>query len=67
MQHLMRVLLADAKEKHYSYSACKTKVMIIDGTAATFDSEKKFIPSTTHRGKKVLPCHGLLDLGEGSA
>ena len=50
MQHLMRVLLADAEEKHYSYSACKTNVMIIDGTAATFDNDKKFIPSTTSDG-----------------
>jgi hypothetical protein len=33
-----------------SYSACKTKVMIIDGTAAAFDKEKKFIPSTTSDG-----------------
>ena len=47
MTHLMKVLIADADEKHYSYSACKTKVLVIDGTAATFDSDKKFVPSTT--------------------
>jgi hypothetical protein len=46
----MRVLLAEANEKHCSYSACKTNVMIIDGTAATlFDKDEKFIPSTTNK------------------
>ena len=29
MRHLMQVLKADAKEKHYSYSAAKSEVMVI--------------------------------------
>jgi hypothetical protein len=47
MKHLLNVHIADADEKQCSYSACKTKVLVIDGTAATFDSDKKFVHCTT--------------------
>ena len=34
MRRLMHVLKADAKEKHYSYSAAKSEVMVIGAASA---------------------------------
>ena len=45
MRKLMHVLLADASEKHYSYSEAKTKVLVMDGTPSALDRKGAHVPS----------------------
>jgi hypothetical protein len=53
----VNVLQKDATEKHYAYSADKTKVLVIDGTAPVYDMGGKYVaPSTDEHwplGKEV--------------
>jgi hypothetical protein len=48
MRKLMHVLLADASEKHYSYSEAKPKVLVMDGTPSALDRKCAHVPSHCH-------------------